>query len=65
MKQQIQITVCACMGNPVICFQLLDDVPKELSENVKGLSFVKQFALIYFLNVEVLVDWNLNYEVKY
>lgn len=51
------------MSDPVVHIQLLDDVGDEVDEDVVGLGLVKQFLLVQSLDVEVSVDWNLNYSI--
>ena len=49
------------MSDPVVHVEFLNDLNEEHYEHIEGLGFVKQLLLVNFLNIEVLVDWDLHY----
>ena len=48
------------MSDPIVHFKLWNDLGKEIYEDIVGFGLIEEFSLIYLLNVEVLIDWDLN-----
>lgn len=49
------------MCDPIIHIQFFDNVGDEIDKNVISFCLIKQFPLVNRLNIEISIDWNLNY----
>ena len=61
LEQEVQVSISATIGDPVVHVEFADDACEEVDEHIKGFCLVENLSLIDLLNIEVLIDRYLHF----